>query len=55
MSRAALEKKRCQEVGEEDSNGSWKPLEGFQDVEWSMSDHKNNLGSFFKIRLMEPI
>lgn len=49
VSRAALEKKRnCQEVGEQDSNGSQKPVEGFQDAEWSMTDHKNNLGSFFK-------
>lgn len=52
--RVGLEKKRChQEVGEQDSDGSWKPLEGFQDVEWSVTDHKNNLGSFFKN--MEPI
>lgn len=35
-------------VGEQDSNGSQKPAEGFQDLEWSVTDHKNNLGHVFK-------
>ena len=37
-----------QEVGEQNSKGSEKPVEEFQEGQCSLTGHKNNLGSLFK-------
>lgn len=50
MSRAALGKERSgQEIGEQNSEGSRKPAEEFQEEEeGSVTHDENNLGSFFQ-------